>query len=206
MEMLMNHVLNVPDDLLEWGRDVAVCRSWPRPWAHEATALVERGADVPLGPGDSRRLLGFLEALAYEAVAAGRGELLLELDTFTASQLGLRFEMARDEGPPLVLGGEGVSYTLAERLLEGDPQPDAAALAFLERCQGLLGVAFPRARISAMLQSDHVARCAGCQTECGIVSVAMESGSEYCGHCWTQLTEDTPPISRSSPRRMKRKR
>jgi hypothetical protein len=193
--VLESHELNVPDALLAWGRDVSVCRSWAAPWAHEATQLVSAGQETPLSPRDSQRLLGLLEALAFEAVAAGRGDLLVELDTWTAAQLGLRFELEPAEGLPVVLGGEGMSYALAEQLLGLDPPPDAAALAFLARCQEFVQGAFPGARIDAMIRPEQQpSGCTGCGQACGAVSMAMESGSVYCARCYTAMTEDSPPI------------
>lgn len=203
------HELTVPDELLDWGRDSAVCRRWARPWAHEVVKLLQEAWKRPnqtLDADRTRVLLARLEALCFEAIEAGRGELLLGFDAWTAAALGLVFEFERDGRDPLVFGRGG---TFRHRELEAMVAAGATVreAGELERASRMVRAVFPRGRIGAMMQAEDLGPgCAGCGSKDHAIMVSMQTGTEYCAPCWKSLVEEWPSIDELLGKKGKSKR
>jgi hypothetical protein len=193
------HTLHIPDDLLAWGLSPEVAIGFIRPWAHEVRALVDQSErDGPLCPRDRERLLARLEGLVREAIAAGRHELLLDLDIATARWLRLRYvfgDSGDETAKEISVGAQRNStWSYAElRLALESPDPPAAMRAMTE-VRKLLRGTFRGARVSTVAPPGAAPKCTGCGKERPTVTLAFGPGTEYCGACWSEMTADRPPI------------
>jgi hypothetical protein len=204
--------LQVPDALLEWGRDPARVVTWSRDWAQEVAALAAASEDAPLTESVTQRLLARLEALVAEAVAAGRADLLVGLDMQTAEWLGLQYGVT--VGDRRVALGKGGDFDWSEtrvlteahqravetKQLQSSPEdPDPAALASVAlRAMDLVHEVFPGAKLSAAGPTGTFA-CVACGDTSGSVRVETDFESEYCRACWskkTQLAVRAPVVTR----------
>jgi hypothetical protein len=186
------HELTVPDELLAWGLRPEVARTFVRPIAHEVQKLVRRGEQRPLVHHETERLLSLLEGLCREALSRGLGQMLVGFDLFTADWLGLKFTFETPSGP-VCFGRDGdFAYSELHAMLASGPGPEAAVLA--RECKALAASVFPRAKIGAIIDRHEAAvpRCSGCGIEDAAVMLSMDTGSEYCGSCWKDLTSVGP--------------
>lgn len=221
----MNHTLHIPDALLAWGKHPDQAKRWPRAWAHEIEAIVAKatvpcfecsgsgGADGggscsscggsacyqhPLEGPVARRFWECLEALVCHAVWEDHHDLLLELDTYSAHMLGLRFTF---EGPPEAPGrfsaGWGTDWPMPalESLLEANlPQGEAIAV---DRLRASVQEVFPDAVIGSVFGPDASVdgdTCAGCGAVEVAVMVESASGLSYCPPCWQFFIKPWPRI------------
>jgi hypothetical protein len=142
-----------------------------------------------------------LEALCFEAIAAGEQDLLLGLDMLTASWLGLRFTFETVEGPFTL--GEDLDYGELDRLVESG-SPGGAAFAL--RCKRIVSEVFPRARIDASIERESPIACFGCGAQESAVMLSLDTGSDYCRKCWRDLTDMAPSKAPAGKKAKKRKR
>jgi hypothetical protein len=183
------HELTIPDELLAWSTEPEVARSFLMPIGHEVQILIKRAAKRPLAPKETDRLLALLEGLCCEAVARGMQHLLIGFDLFTADWLGLKFTFDTPSGP-IAFGRDGdFTYGELHAMVAAGVTPEAAA--FAREARELVTSVFPQARIDAMIGPEDGAgsKCFGCGVEGAAVMLSMESGSEYCPKCYSDLTE-----------------
>lgn len=197
------HELAIPDDLIAWGKENA--RSFVHPWGQEVERLVQQGQDAPLDPNATERLLARLEALCFAAIRVGRGDLLLGLDIFTADWLGLVFEFERSDGTKAGFGkGQTWSYQELHALVETGMTSGSAR--FVEQCKAAVAGVFPRGQIRGIVhRGETPLRCAGCGCEDAVTWVEMQSGSSYCGTCYSDLVKPWPKIPGVNAPREKKK-
>lgn len=195
--------LVIPDSLVEWGQHTEAAIYWKRPWAHEVAEICKRFRDRPMDEYWLERLLSRLEALAVEAVRAGRSDLLQEMDLWTARALGLSLRLT---GPDAVIDvgqGKRWGYGELEHLLEHADPPKARQVA--EEAKDLVGAVFPDARIDAIIEPDvDPVACAGCGATEMMVAVDMEGGVVYCGSCMASLTKPPPVLKKRGGRKTKK--
>lgn len=195
------HELTIPDELLAWGTDPVVARSFVRPWAHEVEKLVRQGAEDPLDGRATERLLARLEALCFEAIRAGRHELLLGFDLYTADWLGLVYEFEVDGRRGGFGRGQRWSYSELHTLAQANL--DSGAARFVEDCKALIAGVFPQGRIGGILSTETPRRCPGCGCEDAVTWVAIES-TEYCRSCYSDLVAPWPKIEGVNVPRVKK--
>jgi hypothetical protein len=87
--MRETHILQIPQPLLDWGKQDEVAIHFAMPWAHEVEEILQRAGDRTCGPKTTDTLLSRLEGLVGEAMRAERTDLLVGFDLFTAEWLGL---------------------------------------------------------------------------------------------------------------------
>ena len=196
---MTTHTLTVPDELLAWGKDIQRAHSFARPWAHELERLIAHGQENPLDDVASEMFINRYEALCHEAIRQGRHDLLGGVDLLSAEWMGLKYTFATSTGQTVSFG-RGERYTYAElRTVLSCPavcERATDAFGFLEGVKDLLSDSFPRARVSAMLDTDEPSsRCVDCGTTEAAVYMTQDTGSVHCGACWKTLTEDWPEIS-----------
>lgn len=195
------HELTVPDELIAWGKQPEVARSWAAPFAHEAERLM-RQRDV-LQHDEVERLLSLLEGICREAIRAGRQELLLGFDIFTADWLGLRYTFDTADGP--VTLGRDVTYRELHTIIESGVSADGVS--FARRCKELVSDVFPQAKIGAILPEQETSEpCVGCGQSVSAVMLKMEGGSQYCSSCWSDMTRRWPRKEGRKKSKRKRKR
>lgn len=189
------HTLHVPDELLAWGLEPDVAIHFVRPWAHDVRVLIDKAErDGPLDAVDRERFLSRLEGLVREAVVAGRHELLLDLDLCTARWLRLRYVFSDGEREVSLGSQRNSTWSYAEtRAALESPDPPAAMRAMTE-VRALLRGTFRGARFKAVAPPGPEPKCTGCGTVMPTVTLAFGPGTEYCGACWSEMTEDRPPI------------
>lgn len=184
----MSHVLNIPDALVTWGKTQDV--AWLRPFAHELERMLADASNGVMGEDQTERMLNRVEALSVEATRAGRGDLLLELDMKTAETLNVVYTFERGEHRvPLSFGtGQRFDYDELRVVLSSSDPAGAASVA--ETVKDFLATSFPQARIDAIVEPREVA-CDSCGEE-SLVMVETVHGGEYCGSCWSSMTDLTP--------------
>lgn len=201
--------LVVPDALIAWGRDPERALAWPIDWAREVEEIADRGRDRPLSDRDTERLLSRLEALAVEAVRAGRSDLLLGLDVQTAEWLGLSVEVPLD-GQRVSVGRDGLlswselrvmSAAYEASVVAGDGSDPSTLARAAVRAKNLVAAVFPEARIESIEpeQSDSV--CAACGETLSSVKIdALDR--MYCSPCWRVKAARAmdPPVPRNRRR------
>lgn len=184
----VTEALALPEALLEWGRQNDMAVRFARPWADQILRLVgvahEQGRALTLE--ETERLVNWLEALAAEAVRHGRIDLLLGFDTFTASWIGLRITLRRDDGSPIVIGrgGDFTWEELEEIHHSDDPK---GALAFMERTKALLADAFPGALLTGLRREADEQRCSSCGEPASHVMLTTDTDLAYHMRCWLKL-------------------
>lgn len=204
------HEIVVPDELVEWGKAQAVHQKsrgrlrWLAPWAHEVERLVHRGQEHPLRGHETEALYARLDALVYEAIREGRGDLLVGFDMLSASWLDLVFSFEGEDGSNISFGNRG-TYTYPE-LHELVEHGSDEALAFVARCKELVGDVFPGARIDAIIEEQEPKKCSGCGTTERAVMMALDTESEYCGECWSFLVSPWPHPDEFKPGAKKRRK
>ena len=184
----MSHVLNIPDALVEWGKTQAV--AWLQPFAHELERMLSAAAGTVMDELQTEKLLNRVEALSVEATRAGRGDLLLELDMKTAEALNVVYTFERGEHRvPLSFGtGQRFDYDELRVVLSSSDPAGAASVA--DTVKDFLATSFPQARIDAIVEPREIA-CDSCGEE-SVVMVETIHGGEYCGSCWSSMTDMTP--------------
>lgn len=184
------HELTIPDELIAWGKQPQVARSFVKPWAHEVERFIKRATNRPLSDEDTESLLSRLEALCVEAIRAGQQELLLGLDLFVSDWIGLRFSFPTENGN--VTFGETFTYGELHRLIEAQAKP--SAVAFAMRCKSLVSEVFPRSQIGAIIDAETAAAeaCYDCGKRNSAVMFALDTGSKYCPSCYSHLTRKWP--------------
>jgi hypothetical protein len=183
----------IPDALIEWGRSPEVEVHFPRPWALQVVELAKRGADIALTRAETDVLLARLEALCGEALRAGRGDLLLGFDTWTADLLNLVIAFESSEGRKIEIGrGKRYSWPEFRAILAAD-DPDIAVEA-AETVKNLLGDIFPGIRMGSIDTAPLKAplACATCGATGSRVMMTTSADTRYCGPCWTLLTDNKP--------------
>lgn len=187
------HGLNIPDALLDWGRDPQVTKRWAdKHVVATIDSLLAKGE--PLEPPETEKLLACLEALVGAAVRAARVDLLMELDLATAEWLDLRFTATRPDGTKIVIANDG-DYTHREMRVILDSEDPKAAAALADRAKALLAEAgFAEdgpVRISDTApEQDQV--CAACGEPLGSVMLCLEGGACWCTDCYRSLTAPLP--------------
>lgn len=181
--VLVDQPLTIPDDLLAWARqpDVRV-----RMRVDYAAKLDELLSDnETLAPRDTIRLLDLLEGLCCEAIRHERDDLLIGFDMFTAEWLGLHFELS----DKTVVGRNG-NWNWDEMRAVLACQTPTEAMAFASEVKDLVTDVFPEARIGAIIDAEAAKpACAGCGMSSSTVMLTMESGSQYCSTCWSDMTQ-----------------
>lgn len=178
-------VMKVPNSLLRWadGQQLA----WPRPWASEVRALLAE--EQPLSVSSTVALLCRLEAVAHEAIAAGRGDLLAGFDTLTAELLGLVFEFTSEHGR-ISIGRSGTwSYSEIDEILATEDPRSAVKAAIAAK--SVVSQVFKTFRVTT-ISKDEESTCTMCGGPPGPVMMLFESGSEVCRQCWTKATSPMP--------------
>lgn len=204
--------LTVPDALIAWGREPERAMGWPRDYAREVAELASQGHDLPLSEADAERLLSRLEALAVEAVRAGRHDLLLGLDVQTAEWLGLTYEIPLD-GQRVSVGRDGTLTWSEVRVLSsayeaaivaresGGPDPSRLARAAV-RAKNLVFSVFPGALIESVGPEEPDPPCASCGQP--LRSVKIDALDQlYCAPCW-RLKTARPDCDPPAPRNRRR--
>lgn len=181
--------LNIPEELLVWASTPEVEVTLSRPMAEEVRVLVEIGdAEGCLEHADTEKLFARLDGLVTAALAANRGDLLLNFDTFTADWLGLSFGVDTALGRLEV--GHHAAWTFGELNRAHAAGPEGAAVTWAMKA--LCCDVFPGARAVATSElSDHP--CASCGEVDFSVMMLTESGGQYCRSCWTTMT--TRPLN-----------
>lgn len=194
------HELTIPDELLMWGRQPENARRWVKPYAHEIDQLVKRSQRRPLEHHETETLLARLEALCVEAITADRDDLILGIDIFTAEWIGLSFSF--DIGDKRITIGESLSYAELRLLHEMGSTPESTMVALELKDQ--VAEAFPGAQIDAIidLTRESLVACYGCGSAASSVMISLDTGSDYCGECWSTMTKKREP----KPKPEKRKR
>lgn len=187
------HGLNIPDALLDWGRDPQVTKKWAdKNVVATIDSLIAKG--VPLEPDETEKLLACVEALVGAAVRAARVDLLLELDLATAEWLDLRFTARRANGEPLVIANDG-DYTHQEMRVILDTEDPKAVAALADRAKDLLREAgFEEdgpIRISEAGR-DEDRCCATCGKPLGSVMLCIDGGTRWCTECYRLMTAEMP--------------
>jgi len=207
--------LVVPDALITWGREPERAMGWSRDYAREVAELAARGREHPLSETDAERLLSRLEALAVEAVRAGRGDLLVGIDVQTAEWLRLSCEFPFD-GQRVSVGRDGTFSWSEVRVLssafesaraneiEGSPDPAKIARAAV-RAKNLVSQVFSDATIFALEPETDEAPCASCGAPLPSVRIATESDFVYCSPCWRSKIEADPTLPTPRNRRETRR-
>lgn len=214
----MDHILNIPDALLDWGKDPAQAKRWLRPWAHEVQRLMAKtqmpcatcGTEdeddpehrhycdgngtvtlAPLSGADARCFWARLDALVSAAVREGRADLLCDLDLFSVAMLRLRVTLS--DGLQTVSLGEGAEWGTqqTEALLEANAGPQQVQ--FVARAMALAREVFPQAPIGAIVSPDAARdRCASCDEADSVIMLQSTSGASYCRPCWEHLCTSGP--------------
>ena len=189
---MQEHVLTIPDELIEWGADPAVSITMPRPWAHQVAELVSQSEVEPLSTADTERLLGRLEGLIGCAIDAGRSDLLLGIDLLTAEWLGMVFTWHAGEHEMQIGRGERWNYQeLRELLGSSDPRKAAKDC---ERVKSAASAAFPDARIGEIIGRTQSTHCEGCGLVDEMMMITMTSGNSYCMSCYDDLTRSMSDV------------
>ena len=204
--------LVVPDALIAWGREPERAMGWSRDYAREVAEFAARGREHPLSETDAECLLSRLEALAVEAVRAGRGDLLLGLDVQTAEWLGLTYEIPLD-GQRVSVGRDGTLTWSEVRVLSsayeaaivaresGGPDPSRLARAAV-RAKNLALSVFPGALIELVGPEEPDPPCASCGQP--LRSVKIDALDQlYCAPCW-RLKTARPDCDPPAPRTRRR--
>jgi hypothetical protein len=181
--------LLVPDGLLAWAQEPAVAATMRDPLGRLAERLVRQGARRPLTKAETERLLNLLDGLVGMALRAGRQDLVLGFDTYTADLLSMHVDLVVN-GKTVTIGRKGRWWFEEVALVQATDDPPAAR-DFVERVKDLLGDVFPDAHISAVgrPQPQH---CIGCRKEVveGVL-VEIEEREGHCPECW--LARYGPP-------------
>lgn len=198
--------IRIPDELIEWGQTAEAAIYWRRAWGHEVANICNRFSGRPMDEEWLERLLSRLEALAVEAIRAGRGELLHGLDLWTADALRLSLRLTGQDGSVFDVGQDKRwGYTELGCILERSDPPKARQAA--EQAKDLVQSAFPAARIDAIIEPDaELTPCAGCGVTNMRVAVDMEGGVVYCGECMASLTKPPPVLKKRGGSKKKGKR
>jgi len=194
-EPLMEHVLRIPDELLDWGREAVRAVRFASPWAHDIDALMQRAADRPLNTRETEALLSRLEALCAEAIRAGRGELLRGFDLLTAEWLGLSYSFETSDGR--VEFGRHAAWSYSELRVILAAEDPRQALAAAQQVKGLVAEVFPHARVSAIIDSEETAACFSCGSRDVATMIALSTGSCYCGPCYRAMMRRAPKIEKT---------
>lgn len=209
----MIDTLQIPDALLDWGRQDSVAVRWPRPWAHEVDQILTRPR--PLSGDDLDSLMNHLEALADAAMAEGHHELLLGFDLLTAEWLNLRYTFTRPDGSTVAVGPGGEwSYAELRVLLaaSGGPQeprePSGGsagpswALQAATEAKAAVCEAFPGVEVGAIAfpEGGPASTCVVCGNSDTLAMLTTESGNDYCWKCWSSLTDSTPALKKAAKR------
>jgi hypothetical protein len=200
------HVLDIPDALIEWGKQDDIAIRFGRPWAHEVEELALLSQERPLDTAETDLLLARLEGLVVEALRAGLGSMLLQLDMLTAEWLGIWVDF-KSEGSSVTMGRD-LDWTYQElELLHGVGDKASDARAACEKVKALVAGVFPGARISAIVDGETTpARaCTGCGKTGAAVMLTFESGNEYCFDCHQHLTTRMPAIEKKRSRKSKKR-
>lgn len=187
-------LLEVPEELLRWADAPEVAVTLTRPFASDVRAILAKG---DLSRAETRTLLARLDGLVTAALAAGRGDLLLGFDTFTADWLGLRYGV--DTGLGRLEVGRDAAWTFHELNLAHAAGREGAVFAW--NAKALCNDVFPGVRITE-IGMPTVAPCSSCGEGDFSVMMASESG-QYCRRCWNMMT--TPP-PKPAPRPQTRKK
>jgi hypothetical protein len=174
--------LIVPDTLLAWAQEPSVASTMRDPLGRMAERLVRQGAREPLTKAETSRLLNLLDGIVGMALRAGRQELVLGFDTYTANLLNLHVDLTVN-GKKVTVGRKGRWWFEEIALVQATDDPPAAR-DFVERVKDLFADVFPDARVSAVgrPQPQH---CIGCGEEVvGGVLVEIEEREGYCRECW----------------------
>lgn len=183
--------LTIPDALLDWARTPDAAIRMRVDYARQIEELLSD--KETLAPRDTIRLLDLLEGLCCEAVLHNQDALLTGFDTFTAEWIGLHFTLSDNT----VVGRNG-DWTFQEVGAVLDCQTPEDAMRAAMRVKDLVTVVFPDARIGAIIDATMTQpACAGCGTSDASIMLTLETGSEYCRSCWSDLTtrftlEQTP--------------
>lgn len=199
------HTLHIPDELLQWGAEPEQAVLFAQPWADHVQALLVDAGEKPLDSRQTDRLLGCLDGLISEALAAGRSDLLLGFDLFTAEWLKLSFSWQDAEGRCWEVGaGRQWSYQEVRVLVDCPTASEVVSLC--TQVKDLVSDVFPAARIGAIV--DHRVQeprtCTGCGTANATVMVNLETGSEYCSACWSTLMAEPPSEEELKSRKRQR--
>jgi hypothetical protein len=137
-----------------------------------------------LAPRQTRQLLDLLEGLCCEAIRHDRHDLLLGFDIFAAEWLGLHYQVSDKH----TVGRNG-NWTWDElRAVLACPTPDFAMLVAMQM-KDLVTAVFPDAKIGAIIDAETTEPlCVGCGKSKDVM-LTMESGSQYCSPCWSDLTK-----------------
>lgn len=187
--------LVVPDELLAWAQEPVVAATMRDPLGRLAERLVRQGKRQPLTKAETERLLNLFDGIVGMALRAGRQDLVLGFDTYTADLLNLHVDLVVN-GKTVTIGRKGRWWFEEVALVQATDDPPAAR-DFVERVKDLVGDVFPDAHISAVgrAQPQH---CIGCGEEIveGVV-VEVEEREGYCRECW--LTRYGPSKAATRP-------
>lgn len=202
-EPLVEHVLQIPDELLAWGKLSENAVHFSSMWSHDIEAILSRAGDRALRPRETESLFAKLEALCAEAIRAQRGDLLRGLDLLSAELLGLRYRFSTDEGE--VEFGRSGQWTYRElRVLLASTDPKRA-LAAAQQAKALVLDVFPAARIGAIIEAEGVSQaCAGCGDAHVVAMVTLSTGSRYCLPCYRGMLRRAPKVEKSGKGERKR--
>lgn len=198
------HSLHIPDELLKWAGQPEQAVLFAQPWASYVRDLIADAEVEPLPSWKTDRLLGCLDALVSEAMAAGRTELLLGFDLFTAEWLKLSFSWEDSDGRRWEIGPGG-QWSYQEVRVLVDCPTGVEAVGFCAQVKDLVADVFPAARIGAIVDSrvDEPLSCTGCGTRDATTMVSLETGSEYCSGCWSALLAEPPSKEELKARKRK---
>jgi len=194
----MIHLINIPDALLAWGRDPTTTKRWAdKRLVERIDALRAKASEEkPLSKAEADKLLGHLESLVHEAIAAGKHDLVHELDLGTAELLDLTYRSKRPDGRDFVVGRDG-EYTFEELRVVMDAESPKELAAFTDQVKALFADADwfdggdARVRIVAAGRDEEkfCSSCAAPLTSCMLVT---DTGGQMCRECWHGLTGPVP--------------
>jgi hypothetical protein len=187
--------LVVPDELLAWAQEPSVAATMRDPLGRLAERLVRQGARQPLTKPETGRLLNLLDGIVGMALRAGRQELVLGFDTYTADLLSLHVDLVVN-GKTVTIGRKGRWWFGEVALVQATDDPPSAR-DYVERVKDLLADVFPDAHISA-IGRPQPQQCIGCGEEIAEgVLVEIDEREGYCPECW--LMRYGPPKAASQP-------
>ena len=196
--------MQIPDELLAWGKLSENAVRFASPWAHDIELLLRRNDGRALRPRDTEALFSKLEALCAEAIRAMRPELLRGFDLLTAEWLGLRYQFETEGG--FVEFGRSGQWTYRElRVLLASSDP-RAALALAQEAKALALDVFPGAQISAIIESRAEQACASCLDLEAVAMITLSTGSRYCLPCYREMMRRAPDVSGKGKGKGDRKR
>jgi hypothetical protein len=187
------HVLQVPDELLAWVQQPEVAATMRAPLGRMAERLVKRSDRHPLSTGETETLLSLLDGVVGAAMRAGRTDLLMGLDTHTASLLNLHFEVGVG-GKKVVVGPRG-RWTFEEVALVQATDDPPSARDFVEKIKDLVADIFPDARVGSVGRPVPFA-CTGCRSEFveGVL-VELEGEMAFCRACWRERAQQEKVVA-----------